>query len=313
MLNRADTKGVCKIAKLGTYQSSSACKSSETDQLCIEIQNKHPLLTKVCVIEKGLDAWNAYDILEIRGRRWRDVDMAGAQIYSYFTSLASGKRTAQQLSSSEDGSENMFGDFANQPLANAAAAGQSTTSCSTDARDLEPFDVRLASGKRSAQQLASTEESLENAFGGSVIKRARETPAPPAASAAPAAKHPPSPPAFPPLPPSLVATPAPLGMGLPMAAQAAAPVPAAAEAVPEEGNRFQPGNRVQLNIPLRNAHWNGQKGTVLPAEAGTTTALVPGTVKVLLDLGPEVAVKPQNIVGLRPLGPKHAAVVAAPA
>lgn len=66
--------------------------------------------------------------------------------------------------------------------------------------------------------------------------------------------------------------------------------------VEEQIKRFVPGNIVTLTGLLKNANLNGQKGVVLPADGGTGAVIVPGTVKVKLDLGPEVAVKPQNIV-----------------
>lgn len=44
---------------------------------------------------------------------------------------------------------------------------------------------------------------------------------------------------------------------------------------------------------VRNSNLNGQSGTVLPLDGNSA---VPGTVKVRLDLGPEVAVRPQNLV-----------------
>merc|ERR1739848_186360 len=113
----------------------------------------------------------------------------------------------------------------------------------------------------------------------------------------PLAVFPPQPPVFPPVPPSLtvplaVAAPAPQ-VSIAMATPAfETPAPqhlqtplAPVDTVESETARFEPGDIVQLQGLQKNANLNGQKGTVV----------VPGTVKVLLDLGPEVAVKPANI------------------
>jgi len=61
-----------------------------------------------------------------------------------------------------------------------------------------------------------------------------------------------------------------------------------------ELERFQPGNRVSLRNLKKNSGFNGQFGTVLAPEENSCVA-VPGTVRVLLDAGPEVAAKPQNL------------------
>lgn len=90
---------------------------------------------------------------------------------------------------------------------------------------------------------------------------------------------------------------------MPAVPPAANPMSAAAETSPddvEQAKKFKAGDRVTLVGLVRNANLNGQKGTVLPMEGGTAT-VVPGTVKVHLDLGPEVAVKPNNIIRLDPL------------
>merc|ERR1712151_1020203 len=63
----------------------------------------------------------------------------------------------------------------------------------------------------------------------------------------------------------------------------------------EQLESFKPGDVVSLKGLIKNANLNGQKGVVLPADGGSGAVIVPGTVKVKLDLGPEVAVKPQNI------------------
>jgi len=73
----------------------------------------------------------------------------------------------------------------------------------------------------------------------------------------------------------------------------AVPAPVSEERLAEVA-RFQPGNRVSLKNLKKNSGFNGEFGTVLAPEDNVVVA-VPGTVRVLLDAGPEVAAKPQNL------------------
>lgn len=75
----------------------------------------------------------------------------------------------------------------------------------------------------------------------------------------------------------------------------------------EQIARFKPGDPVKLTGLIKNANLNGQQGVVLPADGGTV--IVPGTVKVKLDIGPEVAVKPANILHFREDKPPEPAVI----
>lgn len=77
----------------------------------------------------------------------------------------------------------------------------------------------------------------------------------------------------------------------------------------EQIARFKPGDRVKLTGLMKNANLNGQQGVVLPADGGTGAVIVPGTVKVKLDIGPEVAVKPANILHFREDNPPEPAVI----
>jgi len=81
---------------------------------------------------------------------------------------------------------------------------------------------------------------------------------------------------------------------LPAAPPVLATPPAVSKERLAEVARFLPGNRVSLRNLKKNAGFNGQYGTVLAPEENATMA-VPGTVRVLLDAGPEVAAKPQNL------------------
>lgn len=56
---------------------------------------------------------------------------------------------------------------------------------------------------------------------------------------------------------------------------------------------FKPGDRIVLHGLVRNNTLNGQLGTVLAEDEGV--AIQAGAVRVHLDLGPEVALKPQNL------------------
>jgi len=55
-----------------------------------------------------------------------------------------------------------------------------------------------------------------------------------------------------------------------------------------------PYSRVTLSGLVKNAELNGQDGVVLPENCSTMPA-VPGCLKVRLESGREVAVKPQNV------------------
>lgn len=55
---------------------------------------------------------------------------------------------------------------------------------------------------------------------------------------------------------------------------------------------FKPGDRIVLHGLVRNATLNGNFGVIMPNDGNL---LAPGAVKVRLDLGPEVALKPDNI------------------
>merc|ERR1712137_548474 len=93
--------------------------------------------------------------------------------------------------------------------------------------------------------------------------------------------------------------------GLPPAASAVPPAmqppstPPPAQAVPEkksdveEAKKFAVGFRVKLKGLKKNPDFNGALGTVLDPSEGEP--LVAGTVKVRLDMGPEVAAKPGNL------------------
>lgn len=56
---------------------------------------------------------------------------------------------------------------------------------------------------------------------------------------------------------------------------------------------FKPGDRIVLHGLKKNETLNGQLGTVMPEDDGV--AIQTGAVRVHLDLGPEVALKPSNL------------------
>merc|ERR1711920_686324 len=63
---------------------------------------------------------------------------------------------------------------------------------------------------------------------------------------------------------------------------------------PESVNSIAPHTRVTLHGLQMNIELNGLTGKVLPPSSSD----VPGTVKVLLDSGREVAARPQNIIAV---------------
>ena len=89
------TRGQSVAVKWVGYKSSLNCHSRHipipfkmacTSDFLDDVRKNHPFLTSIHLHPAEPDGWNKTALIEIRGRRCCDVDMAGAEIFSFLHS-----------------------------------------------------------------------------------------------------------------------------------------------------------------------------------------------------------------------------------
>ena len=85
------TRGQSVAVKCAGYKSSLSCHSRHipipgkmtcTSDFLDDLKIQQPLLTSIHLHPAEPDGWNKMPLIEIRGRRPRDVDIVGAEIFS---------------------------------------------------------------------------------------------------------------------------------------------------------------------------------------------------------------------------------------